>query len=59
MRNIESAIENGEAEFLVIGGRPVGDNRFYISSVSEAYDEVLQGGEIARATLNVTMEEYV
>ena len=59
MRNIESAIENGEAEFLVIGGRPVGDNRFYISSVSEAYDEVMQGGEIARATLNVTMEEYV
>ena len=59
MRNIESAIENGEAEFLVIGGRPVGDNRFYISSVFEAYDEVLQGGEIARATLNVTMEEYV
>ncbi len=59
MNNIESAVENGEAEYLVIGGRPVGNNRFYISSVSEAYDVVLSGGEIARATLNVTMEEYI
>lgn len=59
MDNIETAIENGEAEYLVIGGRPVGNNRFYISSISEAYGEVLSNGEIARATLNITMEEYV
>lgn len=59
MDNIETAIENGEAEYLVIGGRPVGNNRFYISSISEAYGEVLSNGEIARVTLNVTMEEYI
>ena len=59
MSSIEAAVESGEAEYLVIGGRPVGNNRFYISSVSEAYDVVLAGGEIASATLNVTMEEYV
>ena len=59
LNSIEAAVESGEAEYLVIGGRPVGNNRFYISSVSEAYDVVLAGGEIASATLNVTMEEYV
>lgn len=59
LSSIEAAVESGEAEYLVIGGRPVGNNRFYISSVSEAYDVVLAGGEIASATLNVTMEEYV
>lgn len=59
LNSIEAAVESGEAEYLVIGGWPVGNNRFYISSVSEAYDMVLAGGEIASATLNVTMEEYV
>lgn len=59
LNSIEAAVESGEAEYLVIGGRPVGNNRFYISSVSEAYDVVLADGEIASATLNVTMEEYV
>lgn len=59
MEDIERATENGEAEYLVIGGRPVGENRFYISSVSEAWDVVMGRGEIIRASLTVTMEEYV
>ena len=29
MSSIEAAVESGEAEYLVIGGRPVGNNRFY------------------------------
>lgn len=58
MKRIENAVESGEAEYLVIGGRLVGENKFYISSVSEAWDVVMGGGEIAQATLNVSMEEY-
>lgn len=58
MERIEEAVENGEAEYLVIGGRPVSRNKFYISSVSEAFDVVMSHGEIARATVNVSMEEY-
>lgn len=59
MKRIENAIESGESEYLVIGGRMVGKNKFCISSVSEAMDVVLGGGEIARATLNISMEEYL
>jgi len=59
MDNIEAAVETGEVEYLVIGGRPIGGNRFYISSMSEAFDVVLGGGEIARASLNISLEEYV
>ncbi len=59
MSKIEDAVENGETEYLVIGGRPVGRNKFYISSVSEAFDVVMSRGEIARATLQVSMEEYL
>lgn len=59
MERIEEAVENGDTEYLVIGGRPVSRNKFYISSVSEALDVVMSHGEIARATLNLNMEEYM
>ncbi len=55
---IEDAVESGETEYLVIGGRPIGQNKFYISSMSEAFDVVMNRGEIARATLQLSMEEY-
>ena len=59
MEDIEQAVETAETEYLVIGGRVIGENRFYISSASEAIDVILGGGEIARVTLNLTLEEYV
>lgn len=59
MNRIEEAVENGETEYLVIGGKPMSRNKFYISSVSEAFDVVMSHGEIARATLNISMEEYL
>lgn len=59
MERIEEAVENGDTEYLVIGGRPVSRNKFYISSVSEALDVVMSHGEIVRATLNLNMEEYM
>lgn len=54
--NIEAAVESGEVEYLVIGGRPMG--RYYISSLSESYDVVWGGGEIVRASLDLNLEEY-
>ncbi len=59
MEHIEEAVETGEVGYLVIGGRPIGSNKFYISSMSEAMDVVMGRGEIVRATLNVSMEEYI
>lgn len=59
IEKIEKAVESGEVEYLVIGGKLIGKNRFYISSVSEAMDVIMGRGEIVRATLNVSMEEYI
>lgn len=56
---IEDAVENGETEYLVVGGRPFGQNKFCITSVSEAFDVIMSHGEIARATLQISMEEYL
>ena len=58
MDSIEEAVENGEVNYLIVGGRMFGKNKYYISSVSEALNVVMSRGEIVQATLNVSMEEY-
>jgi len=56
---IEAMAESGEAEYLIIGSRPVGQHPFRITGSSEAWDTVYSGGELARATVTLTLEEYV
>ncbi len=51
--------ERGEVNPLVIGGRRVGRNRWKINSTSEAWNTILNGGELLRASVNVTMQEYL
>jgi phage protein U len=54
-----SKAENGEAEILVIGGKPLGDNRWVVKSVSEAWETVFAGGELFAGKIEVALEEYV
>lgn len=58
LEKLEEMAEKGMVDYLVIGGRPVGDNRFAITAVSETWDTVYSGGELAKASVSVTMEEY-
>lgn len=58
LEEIERAVEAGTAEYLVIGGKPVGNNPFRIMSSSEAWDKIYNGGELAKATVNISLEEY-
>lgn len=59
MEAIEKAIETGRVEKLVIGGKAVGTNKWKITNMSESWDVVLSKGELAKATLSLTLEEYV
>jgi len=52
-------VENGEAETLVIGGKPLGTDKWIVRSVSEAWDTIFNGGELFSGKINVTMEEYI
>ena len=54
----ENMVENGTAETLVIGNRPVGSNPFRLTGSSEAWNTVYNRGELARATLTISLEEY-
>ena len=55
---IENMVENGTAETLVIGNRPVGSNPFRLTGSSEAWNVIYNRGELARATLTISLEEY-
>ena len=50
---VERMVERGSAEYLVIGGSP-----FRVTGSSEAWDKVYSRGELAKATLTISLEEY-
>lgn len=56
---IEKAVESGRVESLVIGGKKVGKNKWKITQMGEAWNTVFNKGELVRATLNLTLKEYV
>lgn len=55
---IASKVESGETEQLIIGGRPVGTGPFRITGSSEAWNTIYNRGELAKATVSITLEEY-
>lgn len=59
LENIENAIESGRVESLVVGAGKVGKNKWKITQMSETWDTILSHGELMKATLNLTLEEYL
>lgn len=59
LERLEDMAEKGKVDYLVIGGRAVGENRFAVTALSETWDTVYSGGELAKASVSVTLEEYV
>lgn len=55
---IEKYIRNGTPGSLVIGGKKVGSSKMTINSMSETWDEIWNRGELVRASLDLTLEEY-
>lgn len=52
--------ENGEAEYLVIGGALIGrKTKWVVKSVSESWDTILNGGELFSGKIDVALEEYL
>ena len=49
---VERMVERGAAEYLVAGGP------FRVTGSSEAWDKVYSRGELAKATLTISLEEY-
>lgn len=56
---IERMTENAQAEYLIIGNRQVGSSRWVITKSSEAWEKVIVKGELYRASVDLTLQEYV
>ena len=55
---VEGMVEAGTAEYLVIGNRPVGKNPFRLTGSSETWSTIFSRGELVKAALSITLEEY-
>lgn len=59
LETLEKMVESGYVDYLVIGGKAIGEKRFAITDISESWNVIYSGGELASVSVNVSMEEYV
>lgn len=55
---LKNMCDSGTISYFIIGSTVVGSCQWRITSLTEAYDTVLSKGELSRATINITLEEY-
>ena len=55
LETLEYMTESG----LILGKMLVGENPWVITKCSAAYDVILRGGEILKATVTLSLKEYV
>lgn len=58
LERLAAIAEGRQAYPLIIGGKPLADGPMRLVSLSEEWNTVYRGGELAAATVSVTMEEY-
>lgn len=59
LEKIEKAVEKGYVYALVIGGKKVGKNKWKITKISEKWDVIYSAGELVKASLDISLEEYL
>lgn len=59
IETLEAAAEEGQVDYLYIGGKKIGENMMKLESVSESWDSVWNLGELVRATVTLTFSEYL
>lgn len=52
-------VNDGIADILVIGNKSLGQDKWDVKSVSEAWDTVFNKGELYSGKIDVTLEEYI
>lgn len=56
-QDIEKLVRTGKPQNVVIGGKKIG--KYVITEMSEAWERVLDHGEVAKITCDLTLEEYL
>ena len=58
IKYLRKARDNGTVNNLKIGKNKIGNYKWALSDMSEKWDVVYDGGQLARATLSLTFSEY-
>ena len=58
LEKLEKAVTKGKAEYLFIGGKKIGSNKFVLESISETWDEIWNKGELVSAKVDLSFREY-
>lgn len=58
LSQIETMVETGSCHTLIIGKKVVGKNKWVIVKSSESWDTVLHRGELVRASVTLSLQEY-
>lgn len=59
LQQIENMVESGQINILIIGKRLIGKNKWVITKSSEIWDVVLSKGDLLRANVTLTLQEYL
>ena len=59
LENLRKKAEEGTADYLIIGGKLVCENKMVITSLSGKFNTIYNGGEVASISVSVSLEEYV
>ena len=55
---LQNSIENGEANYLIIGGVPLSKNPYILTSMEADWGLIFSKGELYQAKVNLSFEEY-
>jgi phage protein U len=59
LAKLRKMLNGGQAARLVIGGKPQGEDKWVLESLSETYDYLDNKGNVIVATVNLTLKEYI
>lgn len=59
MEKWSDLVNNGIAKELVIGEKPLGVDKWVATDISEAWDIILNKGELLSAKIDVSLKEYI
>ncbi len=59
LKAMEAMVEKGTYEKLIIGGSKIGFYKWKMTSINEAWDTVMNKGELVKVTVSITLEEYL
>lgn len=58
LKKINQFVEKGKVDIFTLGTHKIGSGKWKMEKASEAFNRVYSGGELARATIDVTLSEY-